>query len=341
MLPPPGPAIADPEPGEHDPEAEPGEHDPEAEPETGPLRRCIVTRQRLAKERMIRFVLGPDRGVVPDLAARLPGRGIWLSARGDVLETARAQGSLARAFARQASRDAPRGDGSDVPADAGSDAANTLAKAGRGSVTLPPDLNDRIEAMLLRRVVELLGLARRAGQAVCGFQKAREWLTSNRAGLVLQASDGSVDERARFLSGVKALDLGADGDLSVNGGMDAARPGDAAPDEEGAAQAVPQGIPTGIPVGAPLSAAALGAVFGRDHVVHVVVAPGRLAELLANEIARLSGVTRRAEPGRPPAKAGPGTNAAKAGPKAAGGNAGKIEAGRTGQDRDLNKRAGA
>ncbi len=339
MLPTPGPAIADPEQEEHD---------PEAEPETGPLRRCIVTRERLAKERMIRFVLGPDRAIVPDLAARLPGRGIWLSARGDVLETARAQGSLARAFARQASReaakDAPRdaqGRQGDVPADAGNDAAKALAKAGRGSVTLPPDLNDRIEAMLLRRVVELLGLARRAGQAVCGFQKAREWLTSNRAGLVLQASDGSVDERARFLSGVKALDLSANGDLSVSGEMDAARPGDAAPEEEGAPEAVPQGIPTGISVGAPLSAAALGAVFGRDHVVHVVVAPGRLAESLANEIARLSGVARRAEPGRSPAKVGPGTNAAKAGPKAAGGNAGKIEAGRTGQDRDLNKRAGA
>src|SRR6202161_2735952 len=56
------------------------------EPETGPLRRCIVTRERLPKERMIRFVVGPDRQIVPDLAARLPGRGIWLSASADVLE---------------------------------------------------------------------------------------------------------------------------------------------------------------------------------------------------------------------------------------------------------------
>ena len=45
-------------------------------PETGPLRRCAVTRERLPKERMIRFVIGPDRTVVPDLAERLPGRGI-------------------------------------------------------------------------------------------------------------------------------------------------------------------------------------------------------------------------------------------------------------------------
>src|SRR6201994_1370080 len=68
--------------------SDPSEDD---EPETGPLRRCIVTRERLPKERMIRFVVGPDRQLVPDLAARLPGRGIWLSACRDVLESGSAR----------------------------------------------------------------------------------------------------------------------------------------------------------------------------------------------------------------------------------------------------------
>jgi hypothetical protein len=90
--------------------------------------------------------------------------------------------------------------------------------------------------------------------------------------------------------------------------------------------------PKVIPVGSPLPAAALGTVFGRDHVVHVVVGPGRLAEALANEISRLSGVQHRPEPGR---------KNAKAGPKATGGDAGKIEAGHSGQDHEMNKRAGA
>src|SRR3979411_2733447 len=63
------------------------DEDDDAEPETGPLRRCIVTRERLPKERMIRFVVGPDRQSVPDLTARLPGRGIWLSAARDVIES--------------------------------------------------------------------------------------------------------------------------------------------------------------------------------------------------------------------------------------------------------------
>ncbi len=147
------------------------EPEPEDDPETGPLRRCGVTRERDHRGRMLRFVVSPDRVVVPDLLAKLPGRGIWLSARRDVLEIARTRGAFARAT--------------------------------RGNVTVPADLVELVQSGLARRITELLGLARRAGQAVCGFQKAREWLVAGRAGLVVQAADGSWDERMRFLSGVK------------------------------------------------------------------------------------------------------------------------------------------
>ena len=179
---------------------------------------------------MIRFVVAPDRTLVPDLTATLPGRGIWLSACGDVLETARAQGGLGRAFAR----------------------------AARGPVIVPPDLPAVLETALVRRIGELLGLARRAGQAVAGFDKAREWLRSGHARLIMQASDGSVAERARFLTG--------------------------AADE--------------VAVLAPLPATALGHVFGRDHVVHVAIAAGRLGERLAMEAGRLEGLRRDAAGGR-------------------------------------------
>lgn len=167
---------------------------------------------------MIRFVVGPDQRIVPDLAADLPGRGIWLSARGDVLEAARTKGGFAR--------------------------------AARGQVVVPPDLVAFIAAALTRRIAETLGLARRAGQAVSGFSKAREWLVSGRAALVVQASDGSQDERARFLGGNRGR----------------------------------------APVVTPLDAWALGAIFGRDAAVHIAVAPGRLAERLRVESARLAGV---------------------------------------------------
>jgi len=167
---------------------------------------------------MIRSVIGPDRAVVPDLAARLPGRGIWLSAAKDVVETARLRGAF--------------------------------AKAARGPVTVPPDLLEMLQAALVRRISESLGLARRAGQAVAGFEKAREWLRDGRAGLVVQAADGSAEERARFLSSAR-------GTMAVH---------------------------------APLSAVALGVVFGRDRAVHVVVAAGALAERIGVDCARLAGL---------------------------------------------------
>lgn len=173
---------------------------------------------------MIRFVVAPDRTVVPDLAERLPGRGIWLSATRDVIQPARAR--------------------------------SAFAKAARGPVTVPSDLVETLRAALTRRVGELLGFARRAGQTVAGFEKGREWLRGGRVGLVLQASDGSAEECRRFLSGVAAE----------------------------------------VPVHMPLTAAALGAVFGRDHTVHVVVAPGALAERIGIECMRLAGLATEPAP---------------------------------------------
>lgn len=192
----------------------------------------------MPKERLIRFVVGPDRALVPDLTADLPGRGMWLSASRDVLETARHKGGLARTFAR----------------------------AARGPVSVPADLPAMLEAALVRRIGELLGLTRRAGQAIAGFEKAREWLRSGRARLILEASDGSAAERARFLSG--------------SGGT--------------------------VPVVAPLPAAALGRMFGRDHVVHVAISPGRLAERLQIEADRLAGLRGQRLSGQGPGMPGPG-----------------------------------
>src|SRR3954466_1268888 len=70
------------------PEPELVEGEPEEEPETGPLRRCVVTRESRPKAEMLRFVLDPGRNLVADLQGKLPGRGMWLSARADVLERA-------------------------------------------------------------------------------------------------------------------------------------------------------------------------------------------------------------------------------------------------------------
>ena len=193
------------------------------EPERGPLRRCLVNRTQGRREEMLRFVAAPDGTLVFDPGATLPGRGLWLSANGNVLELAVRRGVFPR--------------------------------AARAQLKVPQDLGAQVEAALTRRITDLLGLARRSGAAISGFEKAREWLQAGRGGVIVQAADGSAEERARFAGG---------------------RP---------------------IPQLAVLSAAALGKIFGREHTVHVVVAPGRLAGMIEIEARRLQGVADGREAG--------------------------------------------
>ncbi|GGE57233.1 RNA-binding protein [Actibacterium pelagium] len=124
-----------------------------------PERKCIATGEVQPKDGMIRFVVGPDNGIVPDLAEKLPGRGIWVSANRHALELAIQK----RQFARGAKQ----------------------------SVKVPDDLIDQVERLLTRRVIDSISLARKAGSAVAGFEKVKGWLATEEARVLLQANDGS------------------------------------------------------------------------------------------------------------------------------------------------------
>ena len=69
-------------------------------PMTGPLRRCIVTREVLPKELLVRFVVGPAGDAIPDIAGELPGRGLWVKAERPVLASAVAKNLFAKAARR-------------------------------------------------------------------------------------------------------------------------------------------------------------------------------------------------------------------------------------------------
>lgn len=125
----------------------------------GPERKCIVSGESQPKGGLIRFVIGPDAMVVPDVLARLPGRGIYVAADRAAIDKAAAKGLFSR--------------------------------AARQPVKAPDALSDLIEAQLLRRVVDLLSMARKAGEAVTGYEKVKDWLEKGQAALLLQASDGS------------------------------------------------------------------------------------------------------------------------------------------------------
>ena len=148
------------------------------------VRRCVATDERLPKDCLIRFVVAPDGALVPDLAERLPGRGLWLTATRQATLTAVRR----KAFSRKA----------------------------RVGVVVPPDLDDRLEHALVDRTVEAIGLARRAGRAIAGFAKVEAAIRRQRVSLRLEAVDGAPDGRNRLqrlapelpvLTGLTAVEL--------------------------------------------------------------------------------------------------------------------------------------
>jgi uncharacterized protein len=167
--------------------------EPLAPPAAGPQRTCIATGETGAPERMIRFVVGPEGDVVPDLARRLPGRGLWVRAERAAVERAVTKNLFARA-ARNATG---------------------------ASVKPAADLAERVERLLLERALADLGRARRAGRAVAGFVKVEEMVARRRAGLVVVADEADGDGLGKLEAAGRAtgLPIARLGDAATLGGI--------------------------------------------------------------------------------------------------------------------------
>ena len=125
----------------------------------GPERKCIATGDVQPKHGLVRFVIGPDQQVVPDILGKLPGRGIYVAADRDAIEMAVKK--------------------------------KLFTRAARQQVNAPDDLADEVEKQLARRVVDLISLQRKGGRAVAGYEKVKGWLQSEEAEVLIQAVDGS------------------------------------------------------------------------------------------------------------------------------------------------------
>lgn len=167
----------------------------------GSLRRCIVSGTVQRKDRMVRFVVGPDNQVVPDLEETLPGRGLWLTAEAELVEKAVTK--------------------------------NAFSRAARRKVEVAPDLKDRLAALMRRRLLDLIGLVSRGGGAVAGFEKAHAALKGGRVaksgapGVWLEARDGAADGRRKLAPiagarGLAPIDLFDRGELGRALGRDEA-----------------------------------------------------------------------------------------------------------------------
>ena len=187
-------------------------------------RRDLVSGEVTPEDRLVRFVAGPEGVVTPDVARKLPGRGLWVAANRESVETAAKKGGFSRA-----------------------------AKA---KLTAPPDLADQVEKLLKNRLLAGLGLARRAGDLILGFEKTESAIESGKTAWMVEASDGAQDGRRKLLQSARR----------------AAESGRSAPRLIGV-----------------FSSEELGLALGLGNVIHVALLAGRGAERWTVDVERLSG----------------------------------------------------
>lgn len=125
-----------------------------------------MTRQRGAPEAMIRFVRAPDGGLAPDIKARLPGRGVWVTARADLVAQAARKKLFARALKTQ--------------------------------VDAAPQLADDVDRLLDADCLQMLSLANKAGAVVAGFGKVADALARGAVGALVEARDGGEDGKRKL-----------------------------------------------------------------------------------------------------------------------------------------------
>jgi predicted RNA-binding protein YlxR (DUF448 family) len=139
----------------------------------GPLRLCALSRVQKLPDELIRFVLGPDGIVAPDLARRLPGRGVWVDAT---------RKSVAAAVQRQ-----------------------VFARSLKQAVSLPDDLPALIERLMVKRLSEAISIANKAGLLTAGFGKVDELIVHGQVAVLIHAADGAKDGSAKLDRKFKAL----------------------------------------------------------------------------------------------------------------------------------------
>jgi hypothetical protein len=134
-------------------------------------RTCVLTRRKGTKDELIRLALGPDGSVAPDVRARAPGRGAWVSVGRAELDAAIANGKLKAALQR---------------------AFKT------SDIIMPADLGERTEAALRQAALDRLGMEARAGNLINGADKVETAARSGKVHLLIHAADAGEDGNKRL-----------------------------------------------------------------------------------------------------------------------------------------------
>jgi uncharacterized protein len=143
-----------------------------AKTEVGSERTCIVTGEKDSPEAMLRFALGPDGSVVPDLRRELPGRGVWTRLSLDTVRRAAERGAFSRAFR-----------------------AHAVAAKG---------LEAKVDTLLERETLQALSMANKAGLVVTGAFKVDSASDIGAVAVLIRASDGAADGAAKREGALRA-----------------------------------------------------------------------------------------------------------------------------------------
>ncbi len=193
-----------------------------------PERRCVLTGRHGGRDDLLRLAISPDGDVLPDVNARAPGRGAWLSVGRADLEKALANGKLKAALARAFKE---------------------------GKLAIPADLADRIEAALVKALVDRLGLEMRAGKLLLGSDRIASEARMGKVAALYHAADASADG-ARKLDQAWRVGLDEEGSGLVGNRL-------------------------------PLDRDALSVALGRDNVVHLALADAASAARVQAPLGRL------------------------------------------------------
>ena len=174
---------------------------------------------------MVRFVLDPEGVVTPDIQGKLPGRGVWVSSDRKSLEKVIAQKSFARGF--------------------------------KGKAKVKGDLVSLTEQLLVRRVLGLITMARKASLIATGNDQVQAMAREASIAFRIEASDGSEDGRSKIRTLAKAINRELE-------------------------------LPDPIVIGC-FTADEIGRALGRESIVHAAIKPSKLAKSLKVDVARLSG----------------------------------------------------
>lgn len=188
-------------------------------------RKCVSRNEVRDPQLMIRFVVGPDNTVFPDVLGKLPGRGVWVSATREDLETAIQRGGFKRGF--------------------------------KGNVKIPDDLTALVEAGLRKHTLSLIGMAKKSGKLFIGFDQVMAAARTDALGWRIEATDGAEGSRGKIRTLSKAV-----------------------------AREVELKLPRVIGC---FDSTELGAVVGRDSLIHCAVPHGRIAKSLGVSAQRLGG----------------------------------------------------